>query len=60
MSLRAELDYKLEEGESICIFNVFVESSKLNSFAKIHTIIHIHQVSQYVTVIYKENVNTKH
>lgn len=60
MSLREDLDYKLEEDESICIFNVFVESSQLNSFAKIHTIIHIHQVNQYVTVIYKENVNTKH
>ena len=60
MSLREDLDYKLEEGESICIFNVFVESSQLNSFAKTHKIIHIHQVSQYVTVIYKENMNTKH
>ena len=60
MSLRANLDYKLEEDESICIFNVFVESSRLNSFAKIHTIVHIYQTSQYVTVIYKENVNTKH
>ena len=45
MSLGEDLDYKLEEGESICIFNVFVESSQLNSFAKTHKIIHIHQVS---------------
>lgn len=60
MSINDHLNYKLQEGEAICIFNVFVESSRLNSFAKIHTIVHIYQTSQYVTVIYKENLNTKH
>jgi len=60
MSIREDLNYRLQEGEAICVFNVYSESSRLNSFAKIHTIVHIYQTSQYVTVIYKENVNTKH
>ena len=54
MSIREDLNYRLQEGEAICVFNVFVESSRLNSFAKLHTIVHIYQTSQYVTVIYKE------
>lgn len=53
MSIDDHLNYKLQEGKAICIFNVFVESSRLNSFAKIHTIVHIYQTSQYATVIYK-------
>lgn len=59
MPTRECLDYKLEEGEAICFFNVYVESSQLNSFAKINKIIRIYQVDQYITVIYEENVNTK-
>ena len=54
MSIREDLNYRLQEGEAICVFNVFVESSRLNSFEKLHTIVHIYQTSQYVTVIYKE------
>lgn len=54
MSISGHLNYKLQEGESICIFNVYAESSRLNSFAKIHTIVHVYQTSQYVTVIFKE------
>ena len=60
MSIREDLNHRLQEGESICVFNVYIESSRLNSFTKIHTIVHIYQTSQYVTVIYKEDVNTKH
>lgn len=59
MSMRESLDHTLEEGEAICFFNVYVDSSHLNSFAKINKIIRIYQVEQHITVIYKENVNTK-
>ena len=59
MLINDHLNYKLQEGEAICIFNVFVESSRLNSFAKIHTIVHIYQTYQYVTLFTKNNVNTK-
>ena len=59
MPLRKGLDHKLEDGKAICFFNVYVESSQLNSFAKINKIIRLYQVDQYITVIYKENVNTK-
>lgn len=57
MSISGHLNHKLQEGEAICIFNAYTESGRLNSFTKIHTIVHIYQVGQYITVIYKENVN---
>lgn len=60
MSLNENFIHRFNEGEAVCIFNLNVEQDLFSLFVKKHEIISMHQTNMLVTVIYKENVNTKH
>lgn len=59
MSINTTFIHHFNEGEAVCLFNLNVEQDLFSLFVKKHEIISIHQTDRLVTVIYKENVNTK-